>query len=117
MGSTWLLPQRPKMCFMCLMRPGTTWTPPREGNTTHGAVPALGLPRVIKTPMSPKSGWRLGSLSHRICPERCYLELGPGKGQLFVKIPARLSPLLSLGFRHLPSGGKRRRKVEALPPP
>lgn len=66
--------------------------------------------------MSPKSGWRLGSLSHHICPERCYLGLGLGKGQLFVKIPAKLSSLLSLGFRHFPSGGERR-KVEALPPP
>lgn len=61
-----------------------------------------GVFSMMLDPVNPESGWRLGFLTHCICPQRCRQGLGLGKGQLSLQIPARLSPLPTLGFRNLP---------------
>lgn len=61
-----------------------------------------GLLSMMQDLLNPESGWRLGFLTHCICPERCCQGLGLDKGQLSLQIPARLSPLPTLGFRNLP---------------
>lgn len=89
-GSTWNCYHKGQRC--CFMLSHVAWndldSPPREGHATHGAV--------SWDPMSPKSGWRLGSLFHHICSDRCYLGLGLGKRQLFLKVPVRLCVLCSV---------------------
>lgn len=47
--------------------------------------------------MRPKCGWRLSSPLHHIFPERCYLGLGLGKGQLTLKMFGFQTPLNLVG--------------------
>lgn len=75
-GSNWSCNHKGQRCsFVCMVWPEVTRNPSQEGRAIHWV-----LLRVMQDPMSPESGWWLGSPPHHICPERCYLGLQLGKG-------------------------------------